>query len=158
MNKQAIVFIHGVSPHGTELERPRSDTRDPGQVELDSGFAHTRQYGSFHQGVLRFLSTTSRSEWDQAAICGVEWGWDHTEWDSHTFGAVHRLRRFKEHVVEGRVRLRLLVTMGSPICMLALRSDPSVRGLCYGDRIPLAPVRGALRRHLASCSVAELVE
>jgi len=53
----------------------------------------------------------------------------------HTTGL---LRRFTRLVVDGRVRLRLLVTMGSPICMLAFRSDLAIRDLAYGERIPLS--------------------
>ena len=98
MKKHVVIYIHGVSPHGTASERPRREGDGSPESEIDPGFAHTHQYDAFQQGISHLLCPSVRPEWDEAAVCHVEWGWDHTEWDSHAFGAVHRLNWAQQHL------------------------------------------------------------
>jgi len=51
---------------------------------------------------------------------------------------VENLIRLKSMRVAKRLTLRRLITMGSPIAMMAFRSDQSIRALAYGNRVSLS--------------------
>lgn len=57
-----------------------------------------------------------------------------------TRAVVENLIRLKSIKDDKRLTLRRLITMGSPIAMLALRSDQSIRELAYGDPVSLASI------------------
>lgn len=54
-----------------------------------------------------------------------------------TLEVVQRQRKLLTGIQEKRFTLRRLFTMGSPITMLALRSDEDIRSLAYGNPMPL---------------------
>ncbi|MCW9708141.1 hypothetical protein [Fodinibius salsisoli] len=54
-----------------------------------------------------------------------------------TLSFVKSLITLKSIKEDNRLTLRRLITMGSPIAMMALRSDKRIRDLAYGNRIPL---------------------
>jgi hypothetical protein len=52
-----------------------------------------------------------------------------------SFDAEKRLAQLREMTEDGRLTLKRLITMGSPISMLILRSDRRIRDLAYGGRV-----------------------
>ncbi len=69
---------------------------------------------------------------------GVPFGFtkmDHVLMD--TLEASRRIEELKSAAGEGRLLLKLLCTMGSPISMLAFRSDDAIRRIAYGGRLSL---------------------
>lgn len=59
---------------------------------------------------------------------------------SDSLSVAENFIRLKSIKSEGRLTLRRLITMGSPIAMMAFRNDDIVRSLAYGERIPLASI------------------
>jgi hypothetical protein len=55
-------------------------------------------------------------------------------------GVVENLMMLKSIKNDGRLTLKRLITMGSPIAMMALRSNQWIRYLAYGRRISLASI------------------
>ena len=69
---------------------------------------------------------------------GVPFGFnknDHVLMD--TLEASRRIEELKSAAGEGRLALKLLCTMGSPISMLAFRSDDAIGRIAYQGRLPL---------------------
>lgn len=55
--------------------------------------------------------------------------------ENDTLDVIKSQISLKTMKTEGRIKLRRLITMGSPIAMMILRSDENIRGLAYGNRL-----------------------
>ena len=55
-------------------------------------------------------------------------------------GVVENLMMLKKLKDDRRLNLKRLITMGSPITLMAFRSDQRIRDLAYGNRVPSASI------------------
>lgn len=89
MKQDLVIYIHGVSPDldlVTNTPEFFVTGKRPGKPK-----GHAGQYAAFHRGVSRHLKGAERrARWQDAVICGTEWGWESFESDAW-IGKSHRL-------------------------------------------------------------------